>query len=67
MKVKIGTPVQTDFGDGPVIAMTDEWCIVLTNPTARPGQRESAVSWDQVTLMAEPEGTVSAIQEKEIE
>lgn len=66
MKVKIGETVITDFGEGPIIAMTNEWCIFLRNPKAPPGKREIAVPWDQVSLPAEAAEVASALTEKEV-
>ncbi len=53
MKVTIGTKVQTDFGEGPIVAMTDEWCIVRTDPKSPVDQRETAVNWCDVSIPAE--------------
>ena len=66
MKITLGTVVQTDFGDGPVMAMSEDWCIVLTQPKGPPGHREVAVQWCEVSLPIAPEAPASSITEKEI-
>lgn len=53
--VTLGMYVSTfEFGEGPIVAMSREWCIILTNPKAAAGHREVAVTWDQVFVPLQP-------------
>ena len=66
MKVKLGTRVQTEFGGGPIVAMSQEWCIVRREDSSV-GRGEIAVTWDNVYIPAEPGEAASSIEEKELE
>jgi hypothetical protein len=68
MKVKVGDRVSTEFGDGPIVAMSREWCIVECGTTSGTTKtpNEVAVPWDEVSLPAEADGAVSSINEKEL-
>ena len=60
MKVKVGMRVSTDFGDGPVVAMSKDWCIVSADDA------EIAVPWGEVIICASPDAVVSSIEEHEL-
>lgn len=63
MLIKIGSIVQwtEDGTEGPVIAMTKEWCIFKHH------DHEIATTWDQIVLVGKPSGDiVSDLQEKHL-
>lgn len=66
MKVKLGDKVCTEFGIGKIVAMTEEWCIVCTHPEQKVGYREVAVSWEGVSIPAEPGVPSCTLGEKEL-
>jgi hypothetical protein len=69
MKVQIGTIVQSEFGIGPVIAMSREWCIHECRndePHEDGAWEEAALEWAQISIPAEPDGVGSVMTEHEL-
>lgn len=59
MKITLGTVVSSEFGTGPVIAMTKKWCI-----HADKHGEEYALAWSDVSLPLEaPDAPASALAE----
>ena len=63
MKLKIGDIVASeDFGKGPIIAMTNDWCIYLNEDNM-----EEALLWDEIYIpIDKPNENISSINVKEI-
>lgn len=54
MKVKLGMRVSGEIAQGPVIAMTKEWCVYTDEDDARRGKySEIAEPWDSIMIVAE--------------
>jgi hypothetical protein len=61
VKVKIGTVVCGEIDQGPVVAMSKEWCIYQTK------LGEIAEEWASIEIVSSgPDSIVSSIEEKEL-